>query len=143
MESTWIARYVDGSECREYDDLGNEQPFSSIDWSRATELVFESDQVQAVFALVPLGPEYRIKLKARTFMRLVDGTLAADLRCFMICTERADAVVDLGQVATIIAATTHVTYWFPDGTTHECDLYCCPEVDRWVSQGGTLESCEA
>lgn len=142
LEGTWAVRYTDGSVVSQYDQehpaffrseghpRGGEIPYRAIEWPKVTELVLESEHAKSTFAVQDPGPGYSVALKSRTFMVPSAGM---ELRCFMICTMRDDVEINLDHIATIVAATERVVFWMPDGSTHDCPHYDCPDVANWVT----------
>ena len=153
LEGTWAVRYKDGTILSQYDrasphffvspghERGGEVPFRAIEWNRVSEVFFESDFAKSTFAILDPGEQYSLSLKCRTFMvqwsepgpEGKELGFSAQIRAFMICTTHRDMPIDLDRVETIKAATAHVTYWLPDGSTHSCPYYDCPDVANWVT----------
>lgn len=162
LEGTWAVRYADGTMLSQHDrdhpqfiaseghPRGGEVPFRAIEWPRTTELVLESELAKSTFDISPPGDGYHLALKCRTYhVRawrpgvptyfpdrpepvIEPFQVLLDVRAYLVCTMRDDVEVDLARVATLEAATVHVTYWLPDGSVHDCPHYDCPDVSRWV-----------
>jgi hypothetical protein len=134
---SWIALYNDGTSCWQYDTThpgflsdghgGGEVPYRAIDWSKVSQLKLESQWATATFDVTPPPEGYSVRLQSRHF-RAVDGT---NTMCFMIVTLDDTKPLNMDDIQTYVAATVHVTYWFPNGVVHDCPHFECADASRY------------
>lgn len=96
---------------------GGEIPYRAIRWPEATKLTLTSQFTEDTFDVAPLPEGYQLSLRSRHFMSPSDQMLW----CYLLVVSRVgEDVTDRSAVS--------VLYWFPDGSTHECPHFNCPDV---------------
>jgi hypothetical protein len=130
---SWLVHYTDGTECWQYDTghvafLGDpttgEVPLRAIEWTRARELVLESQWARSTFAITPPPEGYTLRLVRRVFQSYADdGSQLITMAYVLVCLRGTELLPEM---------TDHAVYWYPDGTVHECPLYDCPDVRRYA-----------
>lgn len=121
--ASWCVEYGDGTFLSQYARDGTEVPYRSIEWTRVSRLVLESQLVRQTWDITS-HDQVQLSLRSRHFMQ-PNGTATM---CFVLIGSTPSQPVE--------SDTTYwALYWFPDGTTHDCDLFDCSEVRRY---GGGL-----
>lgn len=128
MQLTWAVDYRDGTSLSQFDATSSdfiadsgEVPYRAIDWQRVSKLRLESQDAVVSFDVVPPHAGSKISLRSRHF-RTPSGL---DTMCFMITESLADEEVTAETVKSVI-------YVFPDGTTHECPNFNCPDIGKYA-----------
>lgn len=120
--ASWMVRYKDGRELRQFDSTApefynGEVPYRAINWPEVKELVLGSEFIEQTFEISEPPAGIAISLRSRHFRVLKGDTVT----CFMITLARAGEEVTNESVQSVL-------YWFPDGTSHECPHFNCPDV---------------
>lgn len=114
--ASWCVEYADGTFLSQYGRDGTETPYRSIEWPRVMRLVLESQLVRQAWDITPQA-SIRLSLRSRHFM----GQDGVTTMCFILLGS------ELGKEVNAESAY-WALYWFPDGTTHDCDVFDCPEA---------------
>lgn len=123
--ASWAVRYKDGRELRQFDDkapefLNGEVPYRAINWPEVKDLMLGSALLEQTFEMSPPPEGIQISLRSRHFKMLTGDTVT----CFMITLSREGEEVTNDSVVSVL-------YWFPDGSTHECPHFNCPDVSDY------------
>jgi len=134
---SWYVEYADHTSLWQYDEQhpqfladgqgGGEVPYRAIDWSKVERVPFESQWTEPTVYEVAHVDGYSVSLKSRHF-RSPEGTTTM---CYMLVTTDDAIPIDPDRIATQKAATLMMNFWFPNGVTHSCPDYDCPDVSRY------------
>lgn len=121
---TWRVEYASGEVLDQYDTnhpacnvAAGEVPYRAIQWPEVRKLVLTSQYAEDTFDVAALPEGFQLSLRSRHFMSTADEMLW----CYLLVVSRAsEEVTDQSTVS--------VLYWFPDGSTHECPHFNCPDV---------------
>lgn len=127
ISGSWSAIYNDGTSLSQFDsesphylpDAG-EVPYRAIEWDKVQALVLASQFNETRLDINPAPEGFNHTLRSRHF-RTMQGD---QVMCFIVMTSRADQEVDKNSVVSAY-------YWFPDGNTHDCVHFDCPDVGNY------------
>ncbi len=128
MQGSWLVLYQDGTSLAQYDAthpaaVGGEVPMRAIEWPRVTTLQLASQSAVTDFTIPALeGVEYR--LVQRTMM-----TFQGSATIYLLLMLSPGYAYPFEQRDVVRAI-----YWVPDGTTHDCPHFECPDVARYLQQ---------
>jgi hypothetical protein len=125
VNASWMVRYKDGRELRQFDSdasefFNGEVPYRKINWPEVKELVFGSELIEQTFDITDPPEGYTLSLRSRHFRVLSGDTVT----CFMLTLSKTGEEVTNESVASVL-------YWFPNGSTHECPHFNCPDVGAY------------
>ena len=124
LNGSWLVRYEDGTEEWQYNTssphfTSGEVPYRAIQWPRVRKLIFESQYAKSEFDVEPVPDDFKTTLHSRHFWR-PEGV---SISCFLVVVSHKAQTPKDGAVSDF--------YWNPDGTTHNCHLYDCPDVAQY------------
>lgn len=128
MNASWGVVYYDGSMLSQFDKASSnfmpeagEVPYRAIEWEKVKSIKFSSQLAETNFDMGPIPTGNRMTLRSRHFKTLS----GANVMCFMLVLSDSEAEeVDSNSARSIL-------YVFPDGTTHECENFNCPDIAEY------------
>lgn len=131
--AAWRVKYNDGTELALFKEDGSESAFKEIEWSKASEITFESQLCKSTYSITPsrIPKNYKMSLRSRNFMAMLKGQKKTMCYILLISEEDKEPAED---------TTIWAFYWFPDGTTHTCTKFDCPSVREYGIPNRQLRS---
>lgn len=130
MRGSWHVLYQDGSETYAsnaqdpaFDADAGEVPFRAIRWNSVEQLVLESQAAKTSLYVNDLPDGLKVSLRERVIANAVNGETAG---CFIVLTSVEGEPIEDSTLSAL--------YWFPDGTTHDCSMFDCPDARKYLGK---------